>query len=162
MIHAFVDECQNYLTPSVKTIMVEARKFGLHLTLAQQTYGQDMDPGLQEAIIGNTAIKITGQGDSYTLKKMADRMRVNEDELHGLGLGEFFVKIIGSRPAFKLYTTTDLLDYRHSIGAGEWERVKQDQVNRYYRPIKPDRPGDGTATKKQSPRDDSFKDLEFV
>lgn len=42
-IHVFVDECHNFVSPTFKEILTEARKFGLHLTLAQQFAGQGMD-----------------------------------------------------------------------------------------------------------------------
>lgn len=40
--HVFIDECQNFLSPTVQTILSENRKFALHLTLAQQTFLQDI------------------------------------------------------------------------------------------------------------------------
>ncbi|TAN71015.1 MAG: RepB family plasmid replication initiator protein [Magnetospirillum sp.] len=75
-IHAFIDECQNFLTPSVKIIMEQARKFGLHFTLAQQHFGQDMNPEILAAVVGNTAVKVCGMNDVKTLKPMDERMGV--------------------------------------------------------------------------------------
>lgn len=77
----FVDECQNFLTPSVETVLTESRKYGLHLTMAQQFYGQGMDRDLLAAVMGNTAIKIAGRNDTMTLKKMDERMAVGLEAL---------------------------------------------------------------------------------
>lgn len=55
--YLYVDEFQNFLTDSVAALVAEARKFGLHLSLANQTLGQlNANTGresLAEAILGN-------------------------------------------------------------------------------------------------------------
>jgi len=55
--HLYVDEFQNFVTDSVASLLAEARKFGLHLTLANQTLAQlHAHPGRQnllETILGN-------------------------------------------------------------------------------------------------------------
>lgn len=55
--HLYVDEFQNFVTDGTAAMMSEARKFGLHLTLANQTLGQlRSNPGRQnilEAVLGN-------------------------------------------------------------------------------------------------------------
>lgn len=55
--HLYVDEFQNFVTDSVASLLAEARKFGLHLTLANQTLAQlNAHPGRQnllETILGN-------------------------------------------------------------------------------------------------------------
>jgi hypothetical protein len=55
----FVDEFQNFMTPTIATLLSEARKFGLCLTLANQNLGQlsvnGKDSGVMEAVLGNVA-----------------------------------------------------------------------------------------------------------
>ena len=55
--HLYVDEFQNFVTDSAASLLAEARKFGLHLTLANQTLAQlHAHPGRQnllETILGN-------------------------------------------------------------------------------------------------------------
>ncbi|HEY0833495.1 MAG TPA: TraM recognition domain-containing protein [Azospirillum sp.] len=151
-IHVFVDECQNFLTPSVQTILTESRKYGLHLTLAQQTFAQDMDRDLAAAVVGNTAVKVCGMNDIKTLKPMDERMGVGLEALQRLSVGQFFVKVSGSTPAFKLLVPR----IGARIGASAWAAVKAAQVRAYYRPnaappvdapeppATADRAGDGT------------------
>jgi hypothetical protein len=50
--YLYVDEFQNFATDSFKTILSEARKYGLILTVANQ-YIEQMTPSVQEAIFGN-------------------------------------------------------------------------------------------------------------
>ena len=55
--YLYVDEFQNFVTDGTAAMMSEARKFGLHLTLANQTLGQlKANPGRQdvlESVLGN-------------------------------------------------------------------------------------------------------------
>lgn len=129
-IHAFIDECQNFLSPSVKTILDETRKFGLHLTLAQQHVGQDMAPDLMAAVISNTAVKMCGQNDVKTLKAMDERMGVGVEALQRLSVGQFFVKVSGSAPAFKLLVPR----VGGQIDEAAWAAVKAAQLRTCYRP----------------------------
>jgi hypothetical protein len=59
-VHLFIDEFQNYIAPSIAEILSESRKFGLHLTMAQQYLGQRMDTEFRRGILANTQIKMTG------------------------------------------------------------------------------------------------------
>jgi energy-coupling factor transporter ATP-binding protein EcfA2 len=129
-VHVFVDECQNFLSPSVQTILTESRKYGLHLTLAQQTFAQDMDRDLAAAVVGNTAVKFCGMNDVKTLKPMDERMGVGLDALQRLGVGQFFVKVSGNTPAFKLFVPR----LTAAVKADAWEITKTVQLREYYRP----------------------------
>jgi len=51
-IHLFADECQYFVSPTIKQIMGEARKFGLYATLATQRTEQ-VGKDLLDAIFGN-------------------------------------------------------------------------------------------------------------
>ncbi|HUC79085.1 MAG TPA: DUF87 domain-containing protein, partial [Candidatus Saccharimonadales bacterium] len=55
--YLYVDEFQNFATDSFKTILSEARKYGLILTVANQ-YIDQMSLGVQEAIFGNVGSMI--------------------------------------------------------------------------------------------------------
>lgn len=50
----FVDEFQNFGTESLCTILSEARKYGLHLTLSHQ-YVDQLRPEIRNAVLGNVA-----------------------------------------------------------------------------------------------------------
>jgi len=59
-IDLIIDECHLILSNDIKTILSEARKFGLHLTLAQQHVGQEMDSRMKNTVLTNTSVKILG------------------------------------------------------------------------------------------------------
>lgn len=150
-IHVFVDECHNFVSPTFKEILTEARKFGLHLTLAQQFAGQGMDDAeLKKAVLGNTGVKIAGfNNEAATQRVMAREMQLAEDDLIALEKHRFFVKTT-DKPAFKLYPPGNLLGNRNAVNGETWRRVVADQLGRFYRPIEATdatggRPPDGAA-----------------
>lgn len=136
--HLFIDECQNYITPSIQEMLEEARQFGVHLTLAQQTAGAEMSERLYNAVLTNTAVKITGANAHYTLSKMAMETDAEYDSLKGLGVGRFSLykrALSGEeqRPPIVVTMPTNTLDSRQSMDVNEWEAVKRAQIAMYYR-----------------------------
>lgn len=90
----FIDECQNYVTDSIKIILEQARKYGIHLILAQQGAGQGMDTDLKNAVLTNTALKIVGQNAFKTYDVIAKETGVPISEIQKLDKLEynFFIK----------------------------------------------------------------------
>lgn len=61
--YLYIDEFQNFLTDSITTILSEARKYGLNLTIAHQfigqlTQGANKDTTIRDAIFGNVGTMI--------------------------------------------------------------------------------------------------------
>ena len=73
-IYCFVDEFQNFTTPSIEKIMAETRKYGLHMILSHQQAGQEMNNKMRRVITGNTAIKVAGDNESDSLDFMCRQM----------------------------------------------------------------------------------------
>ena len=74
----YVDEFQNYVVSSFETILSEARKYKLSLTLAHQTISQ-LSPALYDAITGNVATIVAfavSADDAQKLRKEMHRSRV--------------------------------------------------------------------------------------
>lgn len=70
----FIDEFQNYVTPTVEEIMAESRKYALHMFLANQVVGQNMDAQMRRIILGNTTIKIASHNEPDSLEMMSKQM----------------------------------------------------------------------------------------
>ncbi|MBD3247689.1 type IV secretion system DNA-binding domain-containing protein [Candidatus Falkowbacteria bacterium] len=74
--YLYIDEFQNFTTDSISTILSEARKYGLNLTIAHQYLGQlsqsGQDTGIKDAVFGNVGswvlLKI-GSEDAEVLEK---------------------------------------------------------------------------------------------
>lgn len=69
--YLYIDEFQNFATPSISTILAEARKYKLSLTVAHQYIAQ-LDEHIRDAVIGNVGTKIAmriGTTDAEFLEK---------------------------------------------------------------------------------------------
>ncbi len=80
--YLYVDEFQNFATDSFATILSEARKYGLNLTVANQ-YISQMSPEVRDAVFGNVGSMITfrmGADDARTMQKYFEP-RFEENDL---------------------------------------------------------------------------------
>lgn len=131
-IHVFIDECQHYVTPSIETILTEARKYKLYLTLANQFLEQIDDRRIRNAIKGNTAIKITGrQVEPNTLESISKITGAPIEDIKDLKTGQYLIKS-GTLESTKVEGETNLLDLSHSMDTEAWEKTKQQQLEKYY------------------------------
>ena len=71
VFYLYIDEFQNFATPSISTILSEARKYKLALTVAHQFIAQ-LPEEIRDAVIGNVGTKIAfriGTTDAEFLEK---------------------------------------------------------------------------------------------
>ncbi len=72
--YLYIDEFQNVTTPSISTILSEARKYKLSLTMAHQFIAQ-LDEKIKNSVfgnVGNMAVFRVGAADSEILEKQFD------------------------------------------------------------------------------------------
>lgn len=143
--HFFIDEFHNFVTPSLKIILQECRKFKLFLTLAQQQVGADMDDKLFHSIMGNTGVKLTGFNEYDSLHKIAKEIENEPKNLqkHLKDVGYFslwqrknFQNEVVS-PIIRMPQNT--LDDSQSMHEDQWQAMLQGQIERYYRSSSKDR-----------------------
>ncbi|MDB5166316.1 MAG: hypothetical protein JWM37_388 [Candidatus Saccharibacteria bacterium] len=82
--YLYVDEFQNFATDSFATILSEARKYGLHLTVANQYIAQ-MLPEVKDAVFGNVGSIIafrTSADDARTMAKYFEPKFTEFDIIH--------------------------------------------------------------------------------
>lgn len=137
-VHVIVDECQNLVGDATATILDELRKFGVHLTLAQQRAGDGMSTALKEAVTTAPAVKMVGQVDEgdQSLGMFGQAYRPMAQGLvadKGLGLFQFLCRWGRSGKPFILNVRSDLVDSR--IDESQWLELVADQVAEYYRPV---------------------------
>lgn len=74
--YLYIDEFQNFITPSIATILSEARKYRLNLVMAHQYMGQLVRDGkteIRDAVLGNvgsTFVSRVGPDDTEVLVKI--------------------------------------------------------------------------------------------
>lgn len=137
--HLFIDEFQNFITPSLQEILEESRKYKLYLTLAQQQAGARMGKELFESILGNTAIKLTGVNGVDTLKTLAQETGDSVENLqNNLAIGRFSLwqkAKIGDvqKPPMIITMPKNTLDNSQSMSEAQWKALKTAQIEAYYR-----------------------------
>ena len=127
--HVFIDEFQNYVSDSIKTILTEARKYGLHFTLAQQNRGQEMNKKIEDIVLGNTKIKIQGLIDDNV------KGVINESEKIKLNTGEFLIKITG-KDKVKITVPKTYLGTKNSLKKDDYKQLQEQQKEVYYKPTR--------------------------
>lgn len=130
--HVFVDECQLYISKSIEKMLTQARKYRIYLTLSQQMVGQDMPAEMEKMVLGNTGVKITGSNGAASLAIMSRETGTDAKELHRLKTGHFSIWTRGRPPVF-VRVPRSRIGKRGAMSADAWERVKGEQVARYYR-----------------------------
>ena len=131
--HVIIDECQNFISPSIEKILAEARKYAIHLTLAQQILGQGMEASTRRIVLGNTAVKITGANSLDTLQTMAKETGAELEIMQKLKVGQFAVKVRDPKkptPSFVLEVPPLLLNGKNDCS--DWNDVLHRQLGSYY------------------------------
>lgn len=136
-VHLVIDECQNYISSFIENILVEARKYRLYLTLAQQLCGQGMNTQLKKTVLSCTALKLTGMNSLDSLSTLAKETGAKLAELEVLETGVFHCKVGKHRiksPSLPVQIPARLLGSSHAMTKKQWQETKQEQLKKYYRP----------------------------
>lgn len=108
--YLYIDEFQNFATASISTILSEARKYKLSLTIAHQFIAQ-LDEKIRDAVIGNVGTKVAfriGTTDAEFLEKQFSPVFTRHDlenQENYTGAVALLVDGIPARP-FTLRTVT--------------------------------------------------------
>ncbi len=148
--YLYIDEFQNFATPSIATILSEARKYRLSLTVAHQFMAQLPDD-IRDAVIGNVGTKIAfriGATDAEFLAKQFEPTFSAQDLEQQQTRHASVSLLVGGVPAQPFtMSTVDLppIDYarvdeqkQHS-----WEKYGRDreevesEIRRRYAPARP-------------------------
>lgn len=126
----YVDEFQNFISEDIEKSLTQLRKYGLHLTLANQYVGQNIDTALQKALF-SSGVKIIGKNEMKTAKSAGLEIGISSDEIKSLKVGEFYLQS-ESYPALKIKVPRVLLGNNNSMSDEDWERVKNHNLGKYY------------------------------
>lgn len=153
--HVIVDECQNYLGPSVEQILTDARKFGVALTLCQQQAGQAMGSDLARSVLGNPQLKITGTNEISTYRAVSASVGAPLEMFQRLRDRQFVIARGGQGRAlpFILDAAGHLADESRAMSPEQWDTVKAEQLAAYYLPLHGGKPDGGGAGGSDGPED---------
>jgi hypothetical protein len=99
--YLYVDEFQNFATPSFVQMLSEARKYGLNLTMAEQSTSQQKDKNLVQIVLANTGTVVTfrsanPQDEDLLIPQY--RPYIDYGEIANLPSFHFYMKMAAIRP----------------------------------------------------------------
>ena len=103
--YVYLDEFQNFITPSITSILSGARKYGLGLVLAHQELAQIDDKKILNSVISNPHTRICfrlGDNDAKYLESGFDGFE--QKDLQSLAVGETVCRLGGSQFDFNMRT----------------------------------------------------------
>ncbi|WP_052600165.1 type IV secretory system conjugative DNA transfer family protein [Aureispira sp. CCB-QB1] len=125
----FIDECQNFLTKSISIILTEARKYGVHLLLANQTVSDLGDH--RDNVLNNTDVKLIGRNGNKSLSILARETGVSVDKLLALPKFSFYARVGDVQP-FMFQASSMLV--KEQWGSGKYYLTKEEleQQKQYF------------------------------
>ena len=82
-VSVYVDEAQEYFDDNIETILNQARKYCVGLTLAHQTLDQ-LSPQLRSALFANTSLKCAGGVSAKDARTLADELHTTAAFIEGM------------------------------------------------------------------------------
>ena len=131
----YIDEAQEYFDDSIETILNQARKYRVGLTLAHQTLDQ-LTPRLRSAILANTSLKCVGGVSARDARALADELRTTSDFIEGMrrrgDRTEFAVWLKQQTPqAIRLSTPLGFLERQPILSEEAFDAVTSANRARY-------------------------------
>ena len=103
--YIYLDEFQNFITPSITRILSGARKYGLGLVLAHQELAQIDDTKTLNSVISNPYIRICFRLGDVDAKRLESGFSYFEqDDLQSLGIGQAIMRVGSSSDDFNIST----------------------------------------------------------
>ena len=130
--YLYIDEFQNFTTPSIATILSEARKYRLSLNIAHQFIAQ-LDERIRDAVFGNVGTKCVfrvGNEDAEFLERQF-RPDFTASDIVGLDNFNAYVALLVNGKPVRPFNMETLPPMEGDVNAVE--RIKQLSYNRYGR-----------------------------
>ena len=132
--YIYLDEFQNFITPSIISILSGARKYGLGLILAHQELGQIDDAKTLNSVISNPNIRICFRlGDNDAKKLESGFSFFEQDDLQSLNVGQAIMRIGSSKNDFNI-TTNPLPEIEINTSEIIRESIIQNTRNKFAKP----------------------------
>jgi len=132
--YIYLDEFQNFITPSITSILSGARKYGLGLILAHQELAQIDDTKTLNSVISNPNIRICFRlGDNDAKKLESGFSYFEQDDLQSLGIGQAIMRIGSSKNDFNI-ATNPLPEIDSTTSDAIKEYIIQNTRSKYAKP----------------------------
>jgi hypothetical protein len=105
------------------------------MTLINQSVSQIKNSALRDIILSNSNVKLIGKNSNRTLDAMNNTLNTKLEDVEKLATGEFYLSI-GNGDIIKIKNSDALLNDNTNISPSEWSKLKQYQLEHYYRNTK--------------------------
>jgi len=103
--YIYLDEFQNFITPSINAILSGARKYGIGLVLAHQDLNQIKDADISNSVLSNANIRICFRLGDFDAKKLESGFSsFDSNDLQNLNIGEAIGRVGKNTDDFSLRT----------------------------------------------------------
>lgn len=103
--YVYLDEFQNFITPSINAILSGARKYGIGLVLAHQDLNQIKDADISNSVLSNANIRICFRLGDFDAKKLESGFSsFDNNDLQNLNVGEAIGRVGKNTDDFSLRT----------------------------------------------------------
>lgn len=134
-VQLFVDEVTKMAGKRIIDTLNQLRKYGVHLTLAQQVGGENFGTDEKRALFTNTEIKMLAAVNPDEFKDFLD---IDLTTLPKLGPHEFWVKWGRTEETQAVKTLEQFAGDNYRCTPAEWQAICESQ-RRYYRdPVQPE------------------------
>ena len=136
--HLILDEFDNFISAkgNIKTILKEAGKYNLLLTIAHQIISDIKDFALKDTILTMTGAKVIFRNSNTTLEVLNKTLNKKLDNVENLDRSIFYLSV-ENNDIVKMKNTDRFLDSSEEISNEQWEENGQYQLVHNYRLIKP-------------------------
>lgn len=130
--HLYVDEFQNFATESFATILSEARKYGLNLTIANQYLAQ-MDEQTRDAVFGNVGSLVSFQVGPQDAEVLAEQLAGDVEPRDLIALPRFtaYVRLLVEGMPSRPFSMETLSPARPRRGTNRSQKVRNHSRHRY-------------------------------
>lgn len=130
--YLYVDEFQNFATESFATILSEARKYRLSLTMANQ-YITQMPEEVRDAVFGNVGTLISFQVGFDDTETIAGQFgdEASEPDLVSLPVGHTYIRLLIDGMPTKVFSMTTFKSPQFEKEAGRREKIIKMSRERY-------------------------------
>jgi len=131
--YIYLDEFQNFITPSITSILSGARKYGLGLIFAHQELAQIDDTKILNSVISNPHTRICFRlGDNDAKRLETGFSYFEQNDLQSLGIGEAIIRVGSSNNDFNI--TTERLPKLHDDAETIKKYIIQNTRNCFAKP----------------------------
>jgi hypothetical protein len=131
----YVDEAHEYFDDRVETILNQARKYKVGLTLAHQHLDQ-LGTRLRSTLLSNTSVKCAGGVSAKDARALAEELHTTPEFVGGMkrrnGASEFALWVKNETPsAIRLTVPLGFLERQHALDEEDYELLLEENRAKY-------------------------------